>query len=137
MANIFWGETQSLICSKNCEMNNFLAILELCAFYIGYKKVKFMAINFRSQTDVKCLTQSGKKIVHRKIRINKQHNFSKNSYFLLLSSFRSIYLHKSMHKKWTFPLRISLVNMNISAKKSRIYSQLLNKSLRKTSFFVY
>ena len=27
-------------------MNNFLAILELCAFYIEYKKVKFMAINF-------------------------------------------------------------------------------------------
>ena len=63
--------------------------------------------------------------------------FQKISYFLLHSSFLSIYLHKSMHKKWTFPLRISLVNMNISAKKLRIYSQLLNKSLRKTSFFVY
>ena len=27
---------------KKFEMNNFLAILKLCAFYIEYKKVKFM-----------------------------------------------------------------------------------------------
>ena len=27
-------------------MNNFLATLELCAFYIEYKKVKFTTINF-------------------------------------------------------------------------------------------
>ena len=27
----------SLICSKNCEINNFLGILELRAFYIEYK----------------------------------------------------------------------------------------------------
>ena len=58
MTNVFWGETQSLICSENCEMNNFLAILQLCAFYIWYKKVKFMAINFRSQTDVKYFMQT-------------------------------------------------------------------------------
>ena len=35
---------------KNCEMSNFL---ELPAFYIEYKKVKFMAINFRVRTNVK------------------------------------------------------------------------------------
>ena len=29
---------------KNCEMNNFSAMPELCAFYIEYKKVNFMAI---------------------------------------------------------------------------------------------
>ena len=34
-------------------MNNFLAILELFAFYIYYKKVKFIGINFRGQTNVK------------------------------------------------------------------------------------
>ena len=38
---------------KNCEMNNFLVILELPAFYIEYKKVKFTAINFRVRTNVK------------------------------------------------------------------------------------
>ena len=35
-------QMRNLICSKNCEMNDFLAILELCAFYIEFKKVKFM-----------------------------------------------------------------------------------------------
>ena len=34
-------------------MNNFLAMLELCAFYIEYKKVKFAAINLRGRTNVK------------------------------------------------------------------------------------
>ena len=49
---------QSLISSKNCEMNKFLAVLELCAFYIEYKKVKFTAINFRGQTNVKYFMQT-------------------------------------------------------------------------------
>ena len=48
-------QRQSLICSKNCEMNNFLAILELCAFYIDYKKVKLTAINFRGRINVNIL----------------------------------------------------------------------------------
>ena len=39
-------------------MNNFLAILELCAFYIEYKKVKFTAINFRGRTNVKYFMQA-------------------------------------------------------------------------------
>ena len=39
-------------------MNNFLAILELCAFYIEYKKVKFTAINFRGRTNVKYFIQT-------------------------------------------------------------------------------
>ena len=39
-------------------MNNFLAILELCAFYIEYKKVKFTAINFCGQTNVKYFMQT-------------------------------------------------------------------------------
>ena len=51
-------QRQSLICLKNCEMNNFLAILELCAFYIEYKKVKFTAINFRGRTNVKYFMQT-------------------------------------------------------------------------------
>ena len=38
-------------------MNNFLAILELCAFYIECKKVKFTAINFRGRTNVKYFMQ--------------------------------------------------------------------------------
>ena len=33
-------QTGSLICLKNCKMNNFLVILELYAFYIEYKKVQ-------------------------------------------------------------------------------------------------
>ena len=51
-------QRQFLICSKNCEMNNFLAILELCAFYIEYKKVKFTAINFCGRTNVKYFMQT-------------------------------------------------------------------------------
>ena len=39
-------------------MNNFLAILELCAFYIEYKKVKFTAISFRGPTNVKYFMQT-------------------------------------------------------------------------------
>ena len=38
-------------------MNNFLVILELCAFYIEYKKVKVTAINFRCRTSVKYFMQ--------------------------------------------------------------------------------
>ena len=51
-------QARSCICSKNCEINNFLQILELCAFYIEYKKVKFMAINFRGRTNVKYFMQT-------------------------------------------------------------------------------
>ena len=39
-------------------MNNFSAILELYAFYIEYKKVKFTAIDFRGQTNVKYFMQT-------------------------------------------------------------------------------
>ena len=39
-------------------MNNFLALLELCTFYIQFKKVKFTAINFRGQTNVKHFRQT-------------------------------------------------------------------------------
>ena len=38
-------------------MSNFLAKLEFFAFYIEYKKVKFMAINFHSRTNVKYFMQ--------------------------------------------------------------------------------
>ena len=63
--NIFWGaflkrnkRRQSLICLKYCEMNNILAILELCAFYIGYKNARFTEINFRGRTNVKYFMQT-------------------------------------------------------------------------------
>ena len=65
--NIFWSEKtflkrnkqrQSLICLKNCEMNNFLAMLEFCAFYIGYKNEKFTGVNFRRRTNVKYFMQT-------------------------------------------------------------------------------
>ena len=39
-------------------MNIFLAILEFCAFYIEYKKVKFTAMNFRGRTNVKYFMQT-------------------------------------------------------------------------------
>ena len=39
-------------------MNNFLAILELCVFYIEYKKVKFMTINFRGRANAKYIIQT-------------------------------------------------------------------------------
>ena len=38
-------------------MNNFLAILEFCAFYVKYKNAKFMGINFCGQTNVKYFLQ--------------------------------------------------------------------------------
>ena len=43
---------------KNCEMNNFLGILEFCPFYIEYKNAKFTGINFRGRTNVKYLKQT-------------------------------------------------------------------------------
>ena len=46
------------MCSKNCEINNILAIMELCAFYNEYKKVKFTAINFHGRTNVKYFMQT-------------------------------------------------------------------------------
>ena len=39
-------------------MSNFLAILELCVFYIEYKKIKSTAINFRGRTSVKYFMQT-------------------------------------------------------------------------------
>ena len=51
-------QSQGLICLKNCEITNFLAILELRAFYIEYKKVKFTAMNFRGRTNVKYFMQT-------------------------------------------------------------------------------
>ena len=51
-------QSQSLICLKNCEINKFLAILELYALYIEYKKVKFTAMNFRGRTNVKYFMQA-------------------------------------------------------------------------------
>ena len=51
-------QRQSLICLKNFELNNFLAILELFALYIEYKKVKFTSINFRDHTNVKYFMQT-------------------------------------------------------------------------------
>ena len=51
-------QRQSLICSENYEMNDFLTILELCTFYIDYKNVKFKAINFSGRTSVKYFRQA-------------------------------------------------------------------------------
>ena len=39
-------------------MNNFLAIMELCAIYIEYKKLKFTAINFRGRSNIKYFMQT-------------------------------------------------------------------------------
>ena len=51
-------QRQSLIFLKNCEMSNFLLILELYAFYIEYKQVKSTAINVRGRTNVKYFMQT-------------------------------------------------------------------------------
>ena len=39
-------------------MNNYLAILELCTFYIEYKNVKFTAIKFSGRANVKYFMQT-------------------------------------------------------------------------------
>ena len=39
-------------------MNNFLAMLEFCAFYIEYKNEKFTGVNFRRRTSVKYFMQT-------------------------------------------------------------------------------
>ena len=39
-------------------MCKFLAILELCTFYIEYKNLKFKAIDFCAQTNVKYFMQT-------------------------------------------------------------------------------
>ena len=53
---------QSLICSRNGELNNFLTILELCInnflSTLEYKNVELKAINFSGQTTVKYFMQT-------------------------------------------------------------------------------
>ena len=39
-------------------MNNFLEILEFCAFYIEYKNTKFRGINFHGRSNVKYFIQT-------------------------------------------------------------------------------
>ena len=39
-------------------MNNVLAVLGLCAFYIECKKIKFTGSKFRSRTDAKYFMQT-------------------------------------------------------------------------------
>ena len=39
-------------------MNNFLEILEFCAFYIEYKNAKFREINFHGRSNVKYFIQT-------------------------------------------------------------------------------
>ena len=39
-------------------MNNFLAILEFCAFLFEYKNAKFTGINFCGRTNVKYFMQT-------------------------------------------------------------------------------
>ena len=39
-------------------MNKYLAILQLCAFYIEYKHVKLKGINFSGQTSAKYFMQA-------------------------------------------------------------------------------
>ena len=51
-------QRQSLICLKQCKMNNVLELLELFAFYIEFKKVKFTTINFRARTNAKHFMQT-------------------------------------------------------------------------------
>ena len=43
---------------KNLQNEYFYTILELCAFYIDYKKVKFTATNFSGRTNVKYFMQT-------------------------------------------------------------------------------
>ena len=50
-------QKQSSISLKNRDVDNFLAILELSAFYIEYKNAKFTGINFRGRTSVKYFMQ--------------------------------------------------------------------------------
>ena len=53
---------QSLICSRDGELNNFLTILELCInnflSTLEYKNVELKAINFSGQTTVKYFMQT-------------------------------------------------------------------------------
>ena len=46
-----------MICSRNCAVNDLLAIPELCTYYIEYKNIKFKAINFSGQTNFKYFMQ--------------------------------------------------------------------------------
>ena len=59
----------------------------------------------------------------------------KISYFLLHSSFLSIYLHKSMHKKMNFSVKNFFSKCEYIRIKLRIYSHLLNKSLTENFIF--
>ena len=63
-----------MICFKKCEINNFLAILELYAFCIENKKVKFTVMNFRGRNNAKYFMQTQ---VLRLLKIN-----TKSTHFL-------------------------------------------------------
>ena len=65
-------------------MSNFLAILELCAFYIEYEKVKFTAIDFCGRTNVKYFMQT------QLLRFCKD-TAKVSSHFLLKKTTKSIY----------------------------------------------
>ena len=61
--------------------------------------------------------------------------FQKISYFLLQSSFLSIYLHQSIHKKMNFSVNNLLSKSEHIHIKLPIYSHLLNKSLTENFTF--
>ena len=65
-------------------MNIFLAILELCAFYREYKKVKLTAINFHGRTNVKYFMQRFCKDATKVSSLPLLKTTAKSTHFLLV-----------------------------------------------------
>ena len=56
--------------------------------------------------------------------------------FIILNKMGQVGIHRTLHKKLSFPLRISSVYVTKSAGKSQICSHLLKKFLMENSFFM-
>ena len=71
-------QRESLIYSERYEMNIFVA-MELCAFYIEYKNIKFTPINFRGRTNVKLVYASTAFVILKSCK-SFFHSLVKNNY---------------------------------------------------------
>ena len=118
----YFMQTQVLWFCKDTAKVSSLPLLKITTksihFPLRRRRYQYCGLNFKQIKYKRSQNLTSKHRAVKNLQIFFQKMWIKKlkiSYFLLHSSFLSIYLHKSMHKKWTFPLRISLVNVNISA----------------------
>ena len=109
----------------NCKSFRKKLKKEFFAFYqdIWFAVSWYMKNLFRSshrrcsikRLPFRAVTLSRKRLQHRCFPVNIAKFFIEHLRSLLLHSSQSTKSQKSLHKKWSFPLRISLVNVTKSA----------------------